>query len=155
MLCCLVVLGSIPKHGKHLFLRTALLDIALLTDLNLFQIRLLPMCVIVCQFNKKSFFYTIDGWCEHGSASLRSLQYRKFSSLILLWTKKFFAFSWKEVSQNHRSVRQRQTKLGKIPSRVLYFTVLYISIAFPPTSENLHCILILSPSLLHTIHVRV
>ncbi len=25
-MCCLVVLGLFPKHGKHLFLHTALLD---------------------------------------------------------------------------------------------------------------------------------
>ncbi len=74
----------------------------------------------------KKKFYTIDSWCEHCSASLRSLQWRKFSNLILLCAKKFFAFSRKEVSQNHRSVWQRRTKLGKTPSRVLYFTVLNI-----------------------------
>ncbi len=49
------------------------------------------MCVITCQFDENSFFYTTDGWFEHESTSLRSQQCKKFN-LDFLVSKKGFCF---------------------------------------------------------------
>ena len=63
------------NHNIFLLLQA----IALLTDLNLIQIHLLPMCVIACQFNEKSFFTRL--MADVSMAAHRSVHYNAENSL--------------------------------------------------------------------------